>query len=318
MNENCIYFEIDPRKIRLLPRNARYMRHETYQQLVANIQTDQVLTQDPFCAYWGYFTELDQIQVDAEGVPVLEVLSGNHRVKAAVAAGLEQITVKLWVKPLDQQKRLAMQLSHNALVGEDDPVLLRELYEEIADIDLRQYSGLDDHILGLMADVNSAALKEAQITFQTLNFTFLPEEMETVRKVWEEARKLVTGDHIWLVCQRDYHRFLDALETAGSAYSISNKATALMLILTVFQKHVGELTEGWVDEYNELLHERPGWVPIATVFGHHKLPAKSLLKVKKAIDHLVGSGQVPAHKQWEALPLIAEAYLKSVEKKEKE
>lgn len=43
--------KINPRDIKLLKENARYMRPEEYQKLVANIKKDGQLTSVPFCYY---------------------------------------------------------------------------------------------------------------------------------------------------------------------------------------------------------------------------------------------------------------------------
>ena len=47
----------DPKRIRLLELNARFMRHETFARLVANIKKDGDLTQTPFGAIVGYYSE---------------------------------------------------------------------------------------------------------------------------------------------------------------------------------------------------------------------------------------------------------------------
>ena len=70
---NTRIIEIDPRELKLLKMNARFMRHEEFQRLVANVKKDGQLTSAPFAA-------LDP----ADGK--YEVLSGNHRVQAAVSA----------------------------------------------------------------------------------------------------------------------------------------------------------------------------------------------------------------------------------------
>lgn len=69
------------------------------------------------------------------------MLSGNHRVKAAVAAGIDFMVVEAYMPP---DRRAAIQLSHNELTGEDDPEILRTIYEHIQDVGMRLYSGLDD------------------------------------------------------------------------------------------------------------------------------------------------------------------------------
>ena len=77
---NTRIIEIDPRELKLLKMNARFMRHEEFQRLVANIKQDGQLTSAPFAAR------------NPDGT--YEVLSGNHRVQAAIAAGLETTTAK--------------------------------------------------------------------------------------------------------------------------------------------------------------------------------------------------------------------------------
>lgn len=48
---------------------------------------------------------------------------------------------------MSEEHRIAIQLSHNAIVGQDDPDILKKLYDKILDIDLKEYSGLDDKTL---------------------------------------------------------------------------------------------------------------------------------------------------------------------------
>lgn len=55
----------------------------------------------------------------------VEVLSGNHRVQASVEAGIERILVMIIEEDLTRSQAVAIQLSHNALVGEDDPAPCR-------------------------------------------------------------------------------------------------------------------------------------------------------------------------------------------------
>ena len=117
---NTRIIEIDPRELKLLKMNARFMRHEEFQRLVANIKRDGQLTSAPFAA-------LDP----ADGK--YEVLSGNHRVQAAISAGLQTIPCIITDDPLSEEQRIAIQLSHNAIVGQDDPDILKKLYDKILD-----------------------------------------------------------------------------------------------------------------------------------------------------------------------------------------
>lgn len=298
---------IDPRRLRLLEMNAHFMRHEMFQRLVENIREDGDLTSVPFCAILGYYTAEDEIPLDEEGNPVYEVLSGNHRVKAAIAAGLTEIEVKVTHDPLTRQERLAIQLSHNAIFGEDDPAILKQLYEQIDDVNLRLYSGLDDKTLALLQEVNVSSLSEANLDFQVITFTFLPDEVEAVKKVWAEVEKLVQGDEVWLARWGEYDGFLDMLEAASSSYGVKNVATTLMVVLEVVSRHLDDLVEGWCGPDGSVLHN--GWVPLSTVLGAGKMPAKGAAVIKRALEVMVSRGEVESSSRWEALVRWADGYL---------
>ncbi len=100
------------RDLKLLEKNARYMTPQEFSQLVANIKQDGKLM----------------------GVPVVyrgEVLSGNHRVRAAIKAGIEEADVLDILTELTEERRLAIQLSQNAINGKDDPNILAQLYTSL-------------------------------------------------------------------------------------------------------------------------------------------------------------------------------------------
>lgn len=267
---------LDPRSLKLLEVNARYMRNEVFLRLVENLKRDGGLTgNNPFA-----------VRVrDADGLPsepaVYEVLSGNHRVKAAVMAGLPEIDVVLTDDDLSKDRRTAIQLSHNALVGEDDPAILKTLYQGIDDVDMRLYSGLDDKALDLLADVSIPSLSEAALQFQTISLTFLPHEIEGVSAVLEAARKATSGITAhWLMRWADYDKALDALEAAGAAYGVSNMATALMVILDIFNRHMDDLQAGYLDADGEPVKAKRD-VPVQSVLGR-MVTARLAAKLKKA------------------------------------
>ena len=111
-------------------KNARSMPPATYKRLVDNIRQDGVLTSTPLVGRMA-------------GDERLFVLSGNHRVAAAIDAGLEEAACITILDPIPRDRFSAIQLSHNAIEGEDDTSILEELYG-ILDLDLKAYSGLTD------------------------------------------------------------------------------------------------------------------------------------------------------------------------------
>ena len=73
-----------------------------------------------------------------------KVISGNHRVKSAIKAGLDKILVLFGTEEdFDEQRQLALQLSHNAISGQDDISILQELYASLKDLGLKAYTGID-------------------------------------------------------------------------------------------------------------------------------------------------------------------------------
>lgn len=299
---------IDPRKLKLLELNARFMRHEVFYRLVENIKNDGDLTSAPFVAPWKYYTAEDELQRDADGQVIYEVLSGNHRVMAAAEAGLAEIDVKATNEPLTPDQRRAIQLSHNELVGEDDPATLKMIYQQIDDIAWRMYSGLDDKKLQLLAEVKPGNLAEANLSFQTVSMVFFPSELKAVAETWELARKQVAGSKAaWLAHMDSYDKALDAIEAAAKAHNVSNTATALMVVLEVFSRHLGDLREGFLEPDGEAkIAARK--VPIATVLEDGLVPAKTAAALNKVTEQMLSRKEIDKDKRWQAIDKLIEAY----------
>lgn len=290
-----------PKSLKLLEVNARFMRHETFQALVANLRRDGALTQPPLV-----YRHAGRDGEEPAGTE--EVLSGNHRVKASIEAGLEEIGWLEISEPLTRQQRVAIQLSHNAIVGEDDPAVLKQLYESLTDVDWRSYAGLDDATLDLLAQVDIGSLSEANLDFQTVSMTFLPHEVDDMNALWDEIKGQTAGHKHWLAARADLDGALQALDRASTAYGVQNIATALRFVLDVFNANVLDLQEGWWDEEKATIRHT-GVVPLESLFGTTSIAAGAAGTVKAAIDRLVSSGDVDKDRPWHALELIAADFL---------
>ena len=200
----------------LLEKNARFMRAEQYQRLVANVKRDGCLTSVPFAIRLG-----DRYRI----------LSGNHRVSAAKDAGLTEIPILYTDRELTHQQQVAIQLSHNAIAGQDDLAILRELYDEINDVVLKEYSGLDDVILGKLNPPNLDPLSESALEYRIVSIAFLPEEVDRAEKLLGKVLEQAMGDRTWLNRRSDYDRMLDMLTIAKEQAGVKNTATAFGLLL---------------------------------------------------------------------------------------
>ncbi|MFF2566748.1 ParB/Srx family N-terminal domain-containing protein [Streptomyces sp. NPDC058084] len=287
--------EGDPRELTLLDVNARFMRHEQFQRLVTNIRDDGALTSTPLV--WNDAATGRRI-----------VLSGNHRTKAAIEAGLERIWWMEIAEPLPRQRQIALQLAHNAITGEDDPATLKALYEELEDVSMRLYSGLDDKTLELLDEVTVPSLAEANLDFATVQIVFLPDEKEAAEKALEAARKAASADARWLARIEQYEKVLDTLDTTKGAHNIGNVAAAFAIILALVERHLGELADGWYDR-DEQTATRKGTAPIETVLATRTMPADAAAVVQRAIDRMERDGDIEGGQRWRALELWAADYL---------
>lgn len=273
--------QLDPKIIKLLDLNAHYMRQEVFARLVDNLKEDGGLHGDTPLAWQLHDDATQQPILNDAGNPIYEVISGNHRVKASITAGLPLIDVCVVEGYLTPDKRRALQLSRNAVIGEDDPATLKLIYESISDTGLKLYTGLDDRTLKLLDGVSVAALSEAALEFQTIALTFLPHEIDQVAAALEAAKKQAKAKGYWLASWDEYDKTMDALEIAGQAHNVKNTATALMIVLNIFMQHLEDLQEGYLTPEGEP-RTKGQRVPLAAVFGKLNIPAALAAKLKKA------------------------------------
>ncbi len=284
---------VNPFDIVLAEKNARYMTHETFTTLVRNIERDGGLSSIPFCWFDG---------------ERYHALSGNHRVEGARVAEIGPILVLYTDEELSRQEKIAIQLSHNAIVGQDEPTILAELWQELQSVDLKMYSGLDDKAMKTLVETAVPMLSDVQLDFRTIAFVFLPEEPGRIDDAFQHAKQQVNVREGYLGRVADFDRLLEALALVQSSYRIKNTATALMLVLDIFEAHRLDLMDGWVDG-EELKHRGRYTVPLASILGVDTIPGPAALIIKKAVDKMQSLQEVTQTNRWQALEYWAADYL---------
>lgn len=232
-----------PGDMQAAPINAHFMPKRVYDQLVANIRRDGNLSTLPFC--WH----------DADGK--INVLSGHHRIDAARDAGVEAVLYLYTDEGLTADQRTAIQLSHNALVGEDDLAILKRQWESIASIEAKLYSGLDDEYFKTFEPVTLGAFNERDIRFETIELLFLPNETD---RLVELAGKLGRSKRVRLAGWGEhYDTMAEALMRMKDATTIFNSATAFLVMAEAanlycdWLERVGEMDEAaWLALHEEL------------------------------------------------------------------
>lgn len=219
--------QMDPRALTLLEKNAHFMPERTFKQLVSNIERDGCLTSAPLAIERG---------------DKWIVLSGNHRVKASLAAGLTEIPVLRLLGDISDARQVAIQLSHNALVGEDDPNLLQELYDSL-DVLEQRYSGLTDADLGVLDDPDLQKLNVGLPSYDELIIAFLPSDLEGFQENLEQLKAKADKRPVLWAKYEHYQEFFAAFLAVKEAEKISNDGIALLAMSQLALEHIEQSRE---------------------------------------------------------------------------
>lgn len=283
--------QFDPKALKLLTLNARFLPKEQYSRLVENVKKDGRLTSVPFACRNDDGTYL--------------ILSGNHRVMAAIDAGLKDIDVMTTDDSLSEAQRVAIQLSHNSIAGQDDPAVLTQLFEKLEEVDWKLYSGLDDKNLELLMKVVPIPIVETPLEYRTVGLVFLPSGLDEAKKSLEEAKTLSKHDETWLAMSPEYQRWLTNIDDAAASAGVSNLAIALKVVFDVFEHHKADLGQLWDND----AVDPHAFVPLVSLTGRTSIPVVEARELKKAVEKIVGQGKVNAKKPYEALAYMATFYL---------
>jgi len=205
---------VDPKELVLLQENARYFKKEIFQQLTRNLKDDGFLSSVPLC-------------MPLEGGR-LEVRSGNHRVESAVQAGIAHVLVIVDLRQLTEGEKIAVQLSHNALVGEDDPVVLASLWAKIEDIAHRLYAGLSSDLVKELEAIKIPTFGTPAVRTKSLSFLFTEPEIGKLDDILEQARALLALDVCYVAPMESFDTFFQALRQVKQAKKIKNASLALV------------------------------------------------------------------------------------------
>lgn len=217
---------VDPAALQLARKNARFMKSETFKTLVSNIKRDGNLSSVPFCFR------------DSAGA--YHVLSGNHRVQAAIQAGIDRIMI-LYREDMKDDERISIQLSHNAIEGEDDLAILKELWDSISDIDLKLYAGLDSITLEKLDKIEFQAISEARLDYRSVSFLFLPEELERAREIFDRIHVIFGKEDVYLFSMQKWEQFFGVISQIKSRCNLKNSAAAFTVLLDLAESKLPDL-----------------------------------------------------------------------------
>lgn len=217
---------VNPNELVFLKDNARYFKRETFRQLRDNIKNDKKLSSVPLC----YRLENGKY----------EIISGNHRVRASIDAGLEKILVLVITEELSKSKRIAIQLSHNALVGEDDESILASLWEQIEDINDKLYAGLDSNAIKELADdIEFVNFSAPQVSTHLVSFAFSDGETERLSQIIDELESTAKKSNaVFVGMKEQYEPFMKIIADIKHAEKIKDSSLAMVKIISIVENYL--------------------------------------------------------------------------------
>ena len=216
---------VKPESLTLLKDNARFFKRETFRQLRDNISSDKRLSSVPLCYRYP----------DGK----LEVLSGNHRVQASLEAGIPLILVLVITEELEKSRRIAIQLSHNALVGEDDQSILANLWAQIENTRDQLYSGLDSEVVKDLKDVELVNFTTPNIPAHMVTFMFTDGEKEQLSEILDLlAGAAKKSSLVCLFKGTQYEAFVQLVADMKDFENIRDSSLAMVRLLEICTEYL--------------------------------------------------------------------------------
>jgi hypothetical protein len=174
------------REIEESPINAHRQSQEEERRLANNIKKDGALT--------------SAVLVMEQPGKKYMCISGHHRIKAAIKAGLAEVPV-LIIPPIPESKRIALQLSHNDIKGEDDPAILAEM------VQLLEKEQFDEVSSKSLSEEQRKELENIEYElreYHYINICFLPSTVNDFEAMLEELASDDDKVTCYLVPASDY------------------------------------------------------------------------------------------------------------------
>ena len=199
------------RELKPSPKNARYMLQHEFLRLAENIRQDGALTSTPL------------IYQD-------RILSGHHRIEAALYVGIEEADCMEIVSEITEDQQTAIQLSHNAIVGSDDKHVLQDMLDRLSDaekayatVDELDAVGGDDALVEQSMDVD-----EGLTTFVLI---FAEDDAREVIKRIAKMKDQIGADTFLIAPDKLFSDFYQEMIRARTDLNLIDAGSALLHML---------------------------------------------------------------------------------------
>ena len=239
LKKSVVVREVDIDDLVFLEKNANVMEGEVLRRLVENIEHDGILTQLPF------------VQRLPNGK--YEIISGNHRVKASIEAGLKKVMCIVCEVTLPEDEKLRIQISHNSIRGQQNGLVLRELLSEIVEIDALRLSGADFETSTIdLKQVDFKSIDASALDIRTVVLYFTNPDIREMDRLLSEIDDHLNGSsRVYLARYKAFKAFIDEITKVKREANIINSATALSLIIEYAREHIDDILDYYKEKYGK-------------------------------------------------------------------
>jgi hypothetical protein len=288
----------DPEELREPDLNARIMQPDAFGQLIENIRRENRLESLPFCT------------LDSSGQrPLVHLISGTQRKRAAKAAGLGLIPVLVDLTPMSKERRIAKQIAHNAIQGSDDLETLRQLVGMVQSVDLLVESFAPTQLLAPPeVQLEPVLAPSVDIGWKAVAFAFLPHQIDDFAELLAEIDEATLHDLqvIGVAPIEQYDRFVEAVSRYAHDVAVKNSGTALALLI---RHALAELRIANGTEHQDKQSNEAEWTPLSRLLGRGTVPPDAAAVIAQALDRMEAAGEVSHMARWQAIEFWAAAYL---------
>jgi hypothetical protein len=221
LEEGLEIWRISPLRLHEQEKNARVQSHHAFTSLARNVKTRGALESMPFVSRQG---------------DTFWIISGHHRVRAAIQAELTSIVVLVDPSPRTRSEIVAKQLAHNVIQGKDDPAVLLQLVAEIEDIEAMIEAAVDRAAIEKQIK-QDISVPDIQVDFdwKTVQLAFLPTQVKDLEAV---AAAMGDADLVGVVDAKVYADFMAVMKRLGKAQNIRSLGAIVYRMVEITRAHL--------------------------------------------------------------------------------
>lgn len=144
--------------------------------------------------------------------------------------------------PQNEEEAASKLLAHNALTGQDDAVILKEIFDSIKDITLRLATGLTDEI----SKINYTSINFRAGNFKEFTVAFLPTDIQEYDEAMEKIANSLTakGSTTLRVTSVEYwEEWKKAIIRVKKTENIKSNGTAISRLIELALERLKQLED---------------------------------------------------------------------------